>query len=55
MLHQISEKLISSIQVNQWKNYSAVMKWFRNIENKNNSSFIVFAIGHFYTSIWDNL
>ena len=50
MLHQISEKLTYSIQVNQWKNYSAVMKWF-----KNNSSFIVFAIEHFYTSIWDNL
>ena len=55
MLHQISEKSTSSIQVNPRKNYSAVMKWFKNIENKNNSSFIVFAIELFYTSIWDNL
>ena len=55
MLDQISEKLTSLIQVNQWKNYSAVIKRCKNIENKNNSSFIAFAIEHFYPSIWDNL
>ena len=55
MLDQISEKLTSSIQVNQWKKFAAVIKWFKNIQNKNNCSFIVFIMEHFYPSIWGHL
>ena len=39
-----------SIHVNQWKNSSAVIKWFRNIDNKPNCSFIIFSIQNFYPS-----
>ena len=31
---------LSSIQFNQWKNSSGVLRWLRNIENKPNCSFI---------------
>ena len=44
-------KEIASIQVNQWKNSSAVIKSFRNIENKRNCSLIIFDIQDFHPSI----
>ena len=47
----MNQEITSSILVNQWKNYSAVTKWFRNIENKPNSSFIIFDIQNFNPSI----
>ena len=50
-MDKINKKLTSSIQVNQWKNSSAVITWCRNIQNKNNCSFIVFDIKNFYPSI----
>ena len=50
-MNKINKKLASSIQVNQWKNSSAVIKWFKKIQNKNNCSFIVFDIENFYPSI----
>ena len=40
----MNKEIASSIRVNQWKNSSAVIKWFRNIENK-------FDIQDFYPSI----
>ena len=50
-MDKINIKLTSSVQVNQWKNSSAVIKWFKNIQNKNNCSFIVFDTETFYPSI----
>ena len=47
----MNQEITSSILVNQWENYSAVTKWFRNIENKPNSSFIIFDIQNFNPSI----
>ena len=47
----MNKEITSSKQVNQWKNYSAVIKCFRNIENKPNCSFIIFDIQDFYQSI----
>ena len=47
----MNQEITSSILFNQWKNYSAVTKWFRNIENKPNCSFIIFDIQDFYPSI----
>ena len=47
-LDKINKKLTSSIQVNQWKNSSAVIEWFKNMQNKNNCSFIVFDIENFF-------
>ena len=48
ILSKINKKLISSVQLNQWKNSPAVIKWFKNIQNKNNYSYIVFNIENLY-------
>ena len=46
----MNKDITFSIHVNQWKNSSAVIKWFRNIDNKPNCSFIIFSIQNFYPS-----
>ena len=46
----MNKDITFSINVNQWKNSSAVIKWFRNIDNKPNCSFIIFSIQNFYPS-----
>ena len=51
ILDKINSDVLSSVQVNQWKNSQAVVEWFKNIRNKNNASFIVFDIEGFYPSI----
>ena len=51
ILDKINSDVLSSVQVNQWKNSQAVVEWFKNIRNKNNASFIVFDIERFYPSI----
>ena len=51
ILDKVNMKLTSSIQVNQWRNSSAVIKCFKNIQNRNNCSFTVFDIENFYPSI----
>ena len=51
MLDKIIKKLVSTIHVNQWKNSSSVIMWFKNIQSKFNCSFIVFDINNFYQSI----
>ena len=47
----MNKEITSYIQVNQWKNSSAVIKRSRNIENKQNCSFIMFDIQDFYPLI----
>ena len=51
ILDKINSDVLSSVQVNQWKNSQAVVEWFKNIRNKNNASFIVFDIESFYPLI----
>ena len=41
--------------LNQWKNTNAALKWFNNIRNKSNMSFIVFDVEQFYPSIDEKL
>ena len=52
---QITEHINSCIKdkinVNQWKNTSSVIQWFKNIENKSQYTFIQFDIVDFYPSI----
>ena len=36
ILDRMNKEITSSIHVNQWKISSAVIKWFRTIENKPN-------------------
>ena len=44
ILDRINRKVIESIGLNQWKNTEAVLKWFKNIPNKNLYSFISFDV-----------
>ena len=46
-LDTINEAISSVTKVNQWKNTSTVINWFKGIPNKGNSRFIKFDIAEF--------
>ena len=48
---KINSDILSTVQLNQWKNSQEVVELFKNIWNKNNALFIVFDIESFYPSI----
>ena len=56
---QILERIISGVRsrtgYNQWKNSYSVIKWFQNIKNKRNKTFIVFDVVNFYPSFTKEL
>ena len=41
--------------VNQWRSTKEVIRWFNNLENKEQLSYLTFDIVDFYPSITDNL
>ena len=43
--------VIESTKLNKWKNTDIVIEWFKRIENKGETSFIIFDIESFYPSI----
>ena len=51
IVDRINEQIISSVTINQWKNTSAVLKWYSKIPCKAQCSFIQFDIESFYPSI----
>ena len=51
ILDKINKSLLSNTKVNQWKNISDAISWFKNINNKKQSSFVNFEIDNFYSSI----
>ena len=51
ILDRINKNVITNLKLNQWKNTSAVLEWFNNIENKSQYSFIAFDVVDFYPSI----
>ena len=51
ILDRVNKKIISALTLNQWKNTTAVLNWFNNVENKNQYSFITFDVADFYPSI----
>ena len=55
ILERIITEMRSTTLLNQWKNTSSVMKWFKNISNKSNHTFVIFDIDSFYPSISENL
>ena len=59
MSKQVVEKLnsdiIEKLKLNQWRNTDAVLKWFNDITDKSNCSFIQFDIKEFYRSITENI
>ena len=40
---------MAATNVNQWKNISSVLQWFKNLPNKGDSAFISFDVVEFYT------
>ena len=55
ILEKVNLSVRNAISVNQWKNTSTVIDWFKNIERKEACSFIKFDIVEFYPSISENL
>ena len=52
ILDRINEKIISSVTINQWKNASAVLKWYSKIPSKTHYLFIQFLSIH-YTGTYE--
>ena len=55
ILDRINTSLRNLIKVNQWKDTREVIKWFKNITNKQKHKFIVFDIKDFYPTITKDL
>ena len=55
ILQQIRTNIRRAFNVNQSQNSSEVIKWFKNIKNKNLHTFTVFDIQDFYSSIGEKL
>ena len=54
-MEKLNSDIIEKLQLNQWRNTDAVLKWFNNITDKSNCSFIQFDIKEFYPSITENI
>ena len=55
ILDKINKSIVNQTGVHQWKNTRAALKWFNNIPNKQEHSFIAFDIVNFYPSITSDL
>ena len=54
-IENINNEVRAVTRVNQWKNTGDVIKWFSNIKDKPNCTFVQFDIEEFYPSISKNL
>ena len=48
ILDSINKKLLNATRVNQWKNTSSVLQWFKQLPNKQRCAFITFDVVEFY-------
>ena len=55
LVEKINSDIIEKLQFNQLRNTDALLKWFNNITDKINCSFIQFDIKEFYPSITENI
>ena len=55
IMERIVQTVRSELNINSWKNTTAVIEWFRRLENKSTCSFICFDIAEFYPSISEDL
>jgi len=55
ILEEINRELVNATKVNQWKNTSSVLHWYKQLPNKRNSTFICFVVVEFYPSISEAL
>ena len=51
LLDTMKENILKQTNVNQWKNTSQIISWFKNIKSKKTSSFVNFDVENFYPSI----
>ena len=54
-LDKINKSLLSNTKVNQWKNTSDAISWFKNINTKKQSSIVNFDVENFFQSISEKL
>ena len=47
--------VLQHLNVNQWKNSTSFIKWFSELDNKNDCIFIKFDIREFYPSISEDI
>ena len=55
ILKTINTELGNKIKFNQWQSSNEVTKWFKNITNKNESTFTVFDIPELCLSVTEDL
>ena len=55
ILDEVNSKLKISLEVNQWKDKTEVIHWFKKIPNKSRHKFLVFDVENFYPSITKEL
>ena len=55
ILEKINRELVNYTAVNQWKNTSSVLEWYKQLTNKTGSAFICFDVVEFYPSISEEL
>ena len=55
ILEEINRELVNATKVNQWKNTSSVLQWYKQLPNKRNSTFICVDVVEFYPSISEAL
>ena len=55
LVEKLNSDIIEKLQLDQWRNTNPVLKWFNNITDKSNCSFIQFDIKEFYPSITENV
>ena len=53
-MEKINQALVKHLDVNQWKNSSTVIEWFKGIDNKKDCIFITFDIREFYLSFLES-
>ena len=51
ILDKIITKIVSLTNVNQWKNSTSFIEWYKTIPNKDQYRFVIFDIESFYPSI----
>ena len=54
-LDKINMKIRTSTSLNQWRNTSSVINWFKSLDNKHHCKFLKFDIMEFYPSISETL
>ena len=55
VLDKMNKTLCQKLKVNQWKNTTEVVEWFKAIKNKSSYKFCMFDIKDFYPSIKESL